>query len=137
MAMAVLERERELALLNAVGWRRRRIAFLVLAEGVATSVLGAGVGLLIGVLGADALNRALGVSSVVSPHVTLWTIGQALLIGVAIGVLGRALSGLARDHGGADPGPRRRLRRRLGLGAPGARPAGTAAGPPALRSASS
>jgi putative ABC transport system permease protein len=88
MAMAVLERERELALLNAVGWRRRRIAFLVLAEGVATSVLGAGVGLLIGVLGADALNRALGVSSVVTPHVTPWTIGQALLIGVAIGVLG-------------------------------------------------
>jgi ABC-type lipoprotein release transport system permease subunit len=88
MAMAVLERERELALLNAVGWRRRRIAFLVLAEGVATSMLGAAVGLLIGVLGADALNRALGVSSVVSPHVTPWTIGQALLIGVAIGVLG-------------------------------------------------
>jgi ABC-type lipoprotein release transport system permease subunit len=88
MAMAVLERERELALLNAVGWRRRRIAFLVLAEGVATSVLGAGVGLLIGVLGADGLNQALGVSAVVSPHVTLWTIGQALLIGVAIGVLG-------------------------------------------------
>jgi ABC-type lipoprotein release transport system permease subunit len=88
MAMAVLERERELALLNAVGWRRRRIAFLVLAEGVATSVLGAGVGLLIGVLGADGLNQALDVASVVSPHVTPWTIGQALLIGVAIGVLG-------------------------------------------------
>jgi putative ABC transport system permease protein len=88
MAMAVLERERELALLNAVGWRRRRIAFLVLAEGVATSVLGAGLGMLIGVIGANGLNHALGVSSVVSPHVTLWTIGQALLIGVAIGVLG-------------------------------------------------
>jgi putative ABC transport system permease protein len=88
MAMAVLERERELALLNAVGWRRLRIGTLVLAEGVATSVLGAGLGLLLGVIGADGLNRALDVSSVVSPHVTLWTIGQALLIGVAIGVLG-------------------------------------------------
>jgi putative ABC transport system permease protein len=88
MAMAVLERERELALLSAVGWRRRRIAFLVLAEGVATSVLGAGVGLLLGIIGADGLNRAIGVSSVVTPHVTPWTIGQALLIGVAVGVLG-------------------------------------------------
>jgi putative ABC transport system permease protein len=88
MAMAVLERERELALLSAVGWRRRRIAFLVLAEGVATSVLGAGVGLLLGIIGADGLNRAIGVSSVVSPDVTPWTIGQALLIGVAVGVLG-------------------------------------------------
>jgi putative ABC transport system permease protein len=88
MAMAVLERQRELALLSAVGWRRIRIAALVLAEGVATSVLGAGAGLLLGVIGADWLNRALDVSKVVSPHVTPWTIGQALLIGVAIGVLG-------------------------------------------------
>jgi putative ABC transport system permease protein len=88
MAMAVLERERELALLSAVGWRRRRIAFLVLAEGVATSILGAGVGLLLGIIGANGLNNALGVSAVVSPHVTPWTIGQALLIGVAVGVLG-------------------------------------------------
>ena len=88
MAMAVLERQRELALLSAVGWRRIRIAALVLAEGIATSVLGAGFGLVLGVIGADWLNRALDVSSVVSPHVTPWTIGQALLIGVAIGVLG-------------------------------------------------
>jgi ABC-type lipoprotein release transport system permease subunit len=88
MAMAVLERERELALLSAVGWRRMRVALLVLGEGVATSILGAGVGLLLGVLGADALNRVLGVAEVVSPRVTPWTIGQALLIGVAIGVLG-------------------------------------------------
>jgi putative ABC transport system permease protein len=88
MAMAVLERQRELALLSAVGWRRLRIAALVLAEGIATSILGAGFGLILGVIGADWLNRALAVSSVVTPHVTPWTIGQALLIGVAIGVLG-------------------------------------------------
>ena len=88
LAMAVIERERELALLSAVGWRRRRVALLVMSEGVATSVIGAGIGLLLGIVGAGALNRALGVSVVVSPHVTLWTIGQALLIGIAIGVLG-------------------------------------------------
>ncbi len=88
MLMAVLERERELALLNAVGWRRWRVAFVVLAEGVATSALGAVVGLLIGTLGARALNRALDVSSVVTPHLTPGTIAQALAIGLAIGVLG-------------------------------------------------
>jgi putative ABC transport system permease protein len=88
MAMAVLERKRELALLSAVGWRRRRVAVLVLAEGVCTSVLGAGIGVLLGVVGANGLNKALGVSAVVSPHVTPWTIGQALLIGVLIGIVG-------------------------------------------------
>ena len=88
MAMAVLERERELALFNAVGWRRRRIASLILGEGVATSILGAGIGMLFGIVGADLLNRALGVSTVVSPQVTPMTIFEALLIGIAIGVLG-------------------------------------------------
>lgn len=88
MAMAVLERQRELALLSAVGWRRLRIASLVLAEGVLTSVLGAGLGMLLGILGADGLGRALAVSSVVSPQVTFETIWQALAIGVAIGILG-------------------------------------------------
>jgi putative ABC transport system permease protein len=88
MAMAVLERRRELALLSAVGWQRPRIGFLVLAEGIAVSIVGAGVGLLLGVVGAGLLNDALDVSAVVTPHVTLWTIAQGLLIGVAIGVLG-------------------------------------------------
>ena len=60
----------------------------MLAEGVATSVLGAGIGVLLGVVGANGLNKALGVSAVVSPQVTPWTIGQALLIGVLIGIVG-------------------------------------------------
>jgi putative ABC transport system permease protein len=88
MAMTVLERERELALLSAVGWPRVRVATLVIAEGIATSMLGAALGLLLGVLGARWLGDVLQVSAVVSPRVTPWTIGQGLLIGVAIGVLG-------------------------------------------------
>lgn len=88
MAMAVLERRRELALLNALGWKRSRTAALVLAEGIVTSIAGAALGLVLGVWGANWLARGLGVSSVVSPHVTLSTIWQALLIGGAIGILG-------------------------------------------------
>ncbi|MFN8218413.1 MAG: ABC transporter permease [Solirubrobacterales bacterium] len=88
MAMAVLERERELALLSAVGWRRWRIASLVLGEGVATSLLGAGAGLLLGILGARFLSDALGVGAVVTPELTPLTIFEALLIGTAIGILG-------------------------------------------------
>ena len=88
MAMAVMERERELALLSAVGWQRIRIAALVLAEGVLTSVLGAGLGMLAGILGAGALGEALDVAQVVTPQVTFDTIWQALAIGVAIGILG-------------------------------------------------
>jgi putative ABC transport system permease protein len=88
MAMAVLERRREFALLNVLGWRRPRVAALVLAEGVITSMAGAAVGVVLGIWGAGWLADALDVSSVVSPHVTPWTIGQALLIGCAVGIVG-------------------------------------------------
>jgi ABC-type antimicrobial peptide transport system permease subunit len=88
MAMAVLERKRELALLSAVGWRRRRVALLVLAEGIATSVVGAGLGLLLGVVGAKALGNALDISAIVTPRVTAESIWQSLLIGIAIGAIG-------------------------------------------------
>jgi len=88
MAMAVLERRREIALLGAIGWKRLRLVVLVLTEGVLVSMGGAALGLLLGVLGARALNDALGVSAVVTPDVTLWTLGKGLLIGFAIGVVG-------------------------------------------------
>ena len=88
MAMAVLERRRELALLGAMGWPPLRLAALVLAEGIVVSMLGAGLGLLLGVVGAGLLNDALGVSGVVTPNVTPWSLGKGLLIGFGIGVLG-------------------------------------------------
>ncbi len=88
MAMAILERQRELGLLSTVGWSSLRVASLIFGEGVAVSVLGAAVGLLFGVIGGGLLVDALGVSAYVSPSVTAWGLGRGLLIGVSIGVLG-------------------------------------------------
>lgn len=88
MAMAVLERRREIALLGAIGWKRLRLVVLVLTEGVVVSMGGAALGLLLGVIGARGLNDALGVSAVVTPNVTPATLGKGLLIGFAIGVVG-------------------------------------------------
>jgi putative ABC transport system permease protein len=88
MAMAISERQSELGLLSTVGWSPARVAALIFGEGVAVSVIGAGVGLLFGVIGADLLVKALGVSNYVSPSVTAWGLGRGLLVGVAIGVLG-------------------------------------------------
>lgn len=88
MAMAISERQSELGLLSTVGWSPGRVAALILGEGIAVSLIGAGVGLLFGVIGADLLVKALGVSSYVSPSVTAWGLGRGLLVGVAIGVLG-------------------------------------------------
>jgi putative ABC transport system permease protein len=88
MLMSVLERRAEFALLSAVGWSPMQVARKVLLEGVATTVIGAAFGLLLGVLGAQLLVDILTVQAYVSPHVTAWALGRALLVGVLIGVLG-------------------------------------------------
>jgi len=86
--MSVVERRGELGLLSTIGWSSARVAALILGEGVGVSLIGAAVGLLVGVLGGRALVSALGVGSYVSPSITAWGLGRGLLIGVAIGVLG-------------------------------------------------
>jgi putative ABC transport system permease protein len=88
MAMSIMERQGELALLSTVGWSPLRVASLIFGEGIALSTLGAALGLLFGVIGGGLLVHALGVSAYVSPSVTAWGLGRALLVGVAIGVLG-------------------------------------------------
>jgi putative ABC transport system permease protein len=88
MAMSVLERQGELALLSTVGWSAPRIAALVIGEGVGVSLLGAAIGLAFGVLGSMLLVKAMGVGAYVSPSVTAWGLGRGLVVGVSIGVLG-------------------------------------------------
>lgn len=88
MALAIIERQSELGLLSTVGWSPLRVATLILGEGIAVSMLGAALGLLLGVVGGDLLVRVLGVSSYIAPSFTAWALGRGLLVGVAIGVLG-------------------------------------------------
>jgi putative ABC transport system permease protein len=88
MLMAVIERRGEFALLSAVGWSGREVAGLVLAEGVAIGLLGAALGLLLGVIGARALVDALGAGAFVRPEITGWGLGRGLLVGAGIGIVG-------------------------------------------------
>jgi putative ABC transport system permease protein len=88
MLMSVVERRSEFALRSAVGWSGTQIAGLVLSEGLIVSLIGAAIGIVIGWIGASLLIHALGAAAFVSPDVTGWVLGRALLIGILIGVLG-------------------------------------------------
>lgn len=88
MLAAVLERRRELALLATIGWSSKQLAGLVLGEAVAVSLLGTGLGLLLGYLASGFLPPALGLQSFISAQLTVWTLGRAMLIGVLIGLVG-------------------------------------------------
>jgi putative ABC transport system permease protein len=88
MLMAVIERRSEFALLSAVGFSGPQIAGRVLAESTLTTILGAAIGLLLGVIGAQLLVDILGAQTFVAPQVTAWDLGRGLLVGVLLGVLG-------------------------------------------------
>jgi putative ABC transport system permease protein len=88
MLAAVLERRRELALLASIGWSAPQLAGLVMGEAVAVSVLGTGAGLLLGIAASKLLPGALGLGAFISPVLTVWGFGRAILIGVTIGLVG-------------------------------------------------
>ncbi len=90
MLMAVLERTREIGVLRALGWRRRRVMAMILREALALGLLGGGLG--IGL--AFALNYLLSLAPLVGDAVTaVWAwdifvraIGVALLLGLIGGI---------------------------------------------------
>lgn len=88
MAMAVLERQRELALLGAIGWTPRQVGAIVVGEGAGVGLIGAGVGVALGAGLSHVVVGLLEAGDFVSPALTLWGVGRGLLIGLAIGVLG-------------------------------------------------
>jgi len=88
MLAALLERRRELALLATIGWSARQLGLLVLGEALAVSMLGTAAGLLLGLAASKLLPGALGLGGFISPVLTAWGVGRAVLIGLAIGTLG-------------------------------------------------
>jgi len=88
MAMAILERQRELALLAAIGWSHLQVAALIVGEGLGVGLIGAALGVGAGIAASHLMVSALGASAFVSPAVDASVVGRALAIGLAIGVLG-------------------------------------------------
>ncbi len=88
MLAAVLERRRELALLQTIGWSGQQLALLVLGEALAVSLIGTAAGLLLGLAASKLLPGALGLSAFITPVLTAWGVGRAALIGTVIGTVG-------------------------------------------------
>lgn len=88
MLMAVFERQRDFALLLAIGWPRRLVGELVLREGIVLSLVGALLGLGLGTAAMALVVRALGASSLVVPHLTAGTLLRALLVAIGMGAVG-------------------------------------------------
>ncbi|MBI3761820.1 MAG: ABC transporter permease, partial [Chloroflexi bacterium] len=88
--MSVLERTREIGVLRAVGWRRRRVIGLIFGESLVLAMSGGVLGILLGI-GLTALARLSPaveslLSGVFTPAIFIQAIATALLLGTVGGI---------------------------------------------------
>ena len=87
MLVAVAERTREIGVRKALGARRRDIMRQFLVEAATLSVLGAALGVAIGLLGAKAVSLAF---PFLPAGVAPWSIAVALVMGAGVGIVAGA-----------------------------------------------
>ncbi|GAB4478932.1 MAG: hypothetical protein Kow0088_19290 [Anaerolineales bacterium] len=88
MLMAVFERTREIGVLRALGWQRRRVLGMILKEASVLGIIGGGVGIIIAFLLAFGLSRAPMVGGLLT---TVWEwdiFARAIGVAFALGIMG-------------------------------------------------
>ena len=88
MLMAVLERTREIGVLRALGWRRRRILSLIIKEALLLGLLGGLLGIFIAFILSQAFNLVPVYSGILQTRWDLATFIRALSVALLLGLLG-------------------------------------------------
>lgn len=88
MIMSVFERTREIGVLRAVGWKRRRITAMILLESLVVSFLGAILGIIAGILGASYISSLPGAQAFIDPVFNIVLFERAFMVAIFVGVLG-------------------------------------------------
>lgn len=90
MIMSVSERTREIGILRAIGWRRRRIVRMIMIESVLLSLSGG----LLGTVAAVALTGLLGkhpaVAGLITTEISPFVIGFGIVSALCVGIVGAA-----------------------------------------------
>lgn len=87
MIMSVYERTREIGVLKAVGWKNRRILYMILGESLVITLVAAVVGIIMGLVAVQVL-LALGMGGFISPVYTGNTFLKAIGIALFVGIIG-------------------------------------------------
>jgi len=88
MIMSIFERTREIGVLRALGWKRKRILGMVMSESVLLCLLSAPVGSLIGILGVQLLLLHPIVKGILEPIYTMDVFVRAFIVAFAVGLTG-------------------------------------------------
>ncbi|MGB9130349.1 MAG: ABC transporter permease [Thiobacillus sp.] len=85
MLVSVTERTREIGIRMAIGARRRDVLWQFLIEALTLSLIGCGIGLVLGIGGAALVETLAGLPVAVTPASVLMAVGVSFLIGVFFG----------------------------------------------------
>ncbi|MBV9128040.1 MAG: ABC transporter permease [Verrucomicrobia bacterium] len=87
MLMTVFERKQEISILLAIGWRRSRIVRLILWESALLGFFGGVVGVILGVVGMQVLERTPAIRGLLQPDLSPSLMALAVAIAVVVGIL--------------------------------------------------
>ena len=85
--MSVFERTREIGVLRAIGWRRRRVIAMIIGESMIVALLGGVVGIVLGVGLTELTKLSPAVSSMLEGVFTVDIFLQALGLSVGLGII--------------------------------------------------
>ena len=88
MTMSFIERTREFGVLSALGWTRRRVAAMIMAEALLIGLIGAAGGLALSVLAVASVQQLPSLAGVLHPEYTADIFGRALYTAAAMVLLG-------------------------------------------------
>ncbi|MGH8092919.1 MAG: ABC transporter permease [Chthoniobacterales bacterium] len=87
MLMSVFERQQEIAVLLALGWKRSRIVRMILLESALLGFFGGVIGVLLGIAGIQLLKMAPAVRGMLEPYLGIGLMIEAVAIAMCVGVL--------------------------------------------------
>ncbi|MCO8122156.1 ABC transporter permease [Stieleria sp. TO1_6] len=88
MMTSVLERTREIGVLRAIGWPRRRVIKMILSESILLAVGASVCGCLLAMLATAAMSRHPAVRGVLTPVIDSRTLLEGTLLALLIGLIG-------------------------------------------------
>lgn len=88
MMMSIFERTREIGVLRAVGWKKRRVMTMILGESILLCVFSVLIGSVLGVIGARLLMLEPTIRGILDPLFTFETFARAFLVAFAVGLVG-------------------------------------------------
>lgn len=87
MLMTVFERTHEIGIFLALGWKRRRIVYMVLCESAILGLLGGVVGVLLGAVTLAVLKTTPAIHGLLEPDMSWSLVARAIVIAMVVGVV--------------------------------------------------